>query len=86
MAVTIANQAQILIGVGSGRNGAAAAPLLENVRLDLLPGHQRARLVLQFEDVAGPQTELFAKLARNLNVAVLRHNCVHESEVRTGEC
>jgi len=50
---TIANQAQMVIGVGSGGQGAAPEPFLESVRLNLLPGHQCARLVLQFEYGAG---------------------------------
>jgi len=83
-AVTIANQPQVVIGVGSGGQGATPAPFLESVRLNLFPGHQRARLVLQLEDVAGLETKLFAKLARNLDLAVLSQNCVHGSKVRAG--
>ena len=84
-AVTIANQPQLLIGVSPGGQGAAPAPFLEDVRLNFLPGNQSARLVLQFEDVAGLETKLFAKLARNFDLAVLRQNCVHGSKVRVGE-
>ena len=73
-AVTIANQPQVVIGVGSGGQGAAPAPFLENVRLDFLPGNQSACLVLQFEDVAGLETKLFSKLARNFDLAVLSQN------------
>jgi hypothetical protein len=43
------------------------------------------RLVLQFDDVAGLETKLFSKLARNFDLAVLRQNCVHARKVRAGE-
>lgn len=48
--------------------GTAPGLFLESVRLKLLPGHKRTRLVLQFEGVAGLETKLFSKLARNLDV------------------
>ena len=70
-AVTIANQPQVVIRVRSGGQGATSAPFLENIRLNLFPGNQSARLVLQFEDVTGLETKLFSKLARNFDLAVL---------------
>lgn len=70
-AVTIANQPQVVVGVRSGGKGAAPAPFFENVRLDFFPGNQGARLVLQFEHVAGFEAKLFSKLARDFDLAVL---------------
>ena len=84
-AVTIANQSQVVIRVRSRGQGATSAPFLKNIRLNLLPGNQSPRLVLQFENVAGLETKLFSKLARNFDLAVLRQNCVHGSKVRVGE-
>ena len=84
-AVTIAKQPQVVIRVGSGGPGAAPAPFLENVWLDFLPANPSARLVLQFEDVAGLETKLLSKLARNFDLAALSENCVHDRKGRARE-
>jgi hypothetical protein len=84
-AVTITNQPQIVIGVGSGGQSPAPVPFLESVRLNLFPGHQRARLVLQFDDVAGLETKLFSKLARNCDLAVLQSELRSREQGKAGE-
>ena len=68
----------------SAGQGATPTPFLENIRLNLFPDNQSARLVLQFENVTGLETKLFSKLARNFDLAVLSQNRVHGLKVRSG--
>jgi hypothetical protein len=77
-------QAQVIISDGFGGQGAAPAPFLKDVRLDLFPSHQRARLVLQFKDAARLQTKLAMKLARNFDLAVLGQDRFHSIKLRAG--
>lgn len=81
-AVTIANQPQVIIRVCSGGQNTAPAPFLEDVRLNLSPGDQGARLVPQFEHVAGLKSELFSEFAGNFDLTVLSQNRVHKRNVR----
>jgi hypothetical protein len=84
LAVRLGQRGQGDIRVRSGGQGATSAPFLENIRLNLFPGNQSARLVLQFEDVTGLETKLFSKLARNFDLAVLSQDRIHGIKVRAG--
>lgn len=57
-AVTISNQPHVIIGVGSDGQSSTTTPLLEYVRLDSLPGHERSRMNLQFKNAAGLKIQL----------------------------
>src|SRR5271157_5462516 len=76
-AVTIANQAQVIIGVGPVGQLAATAPLLKYIRFDFFPRHEHTCLALHFEYGSRTQAKGLTRFLRNADFAVILNNGTH---------
>jgi len=76
-AVTIANQAEVFVGILPRRQLAAPAPLFKGIIGRFLPCHEQAAFAVDFESLSGGQAKLLAQLARQRQLAVFRYNRSH---------
>ena len=77
MAVTIANQAEVIIGILPYRQAPAPAPFFKGVIGRLLPRHEQPVLVVDFDGLPWGQAELFAQLGRQGQLAVFGYHGSH---------
>ncbi len=64
-AVTIANQAQVVLGGLADWKGPSPSPLLKHVRPRPLPGNEGPLVILDLQNIAGLQPQFLPKFARN---------------------
>ena len=85
-AVTIANQAQVIIGICPVGQLAATAPFLKHIRFDFLPRHECACLALHFEYCSRTKAKGLTHFLRNADFAVILNNCAQVIKINNPAC
>jgi hypothetical protein len=85
-AVTIANQAQVIIGIGPDGQLAATAPLLKHIRFNFFPRHECACLALHFEHGSRTKAKGLTHFLRNADFTVILNNGTHETKIDNSAC
>ena len=80
-AVTIANQAQVIIRLCPVGQMAATEPFFEYIRLDLFPRHQRAPVALDFEHGSRADSKSLPHLLRNADFPIILNNSTHAANI-----
>lgn len=81
IAVTVACQAEVIVGILSRRQPSAPAPFFKRVAGGRFPRHEQAILATYFQGLPRRQAQLLAHLAWQRQLAIFRHNRSHVSKV-----